>query len=75
LVRLFPGAASPGLIGGATGTVMAAGAMLAAFSGIIADTLQRRLGLHRRRLFRLIDALERQFNGNEGTGFVVRDQG
>jgi hypothetical protein len=69
----FPIAASPGLIAGATGTVMAAGAVLAAFSGIIADPLQRRLGLHRRRLLRLIDALERQFSRNGGTGFVVRD--
>jgi hypothetical protein len=68
-----PIAASPGLIAGATGTVMAAGAVLAAFSGIIADPLQRRLGLHRRRLLRLIDALERQFSRNGGTGFVVRD--
>jgi hypothetical protein len=59
----FPVAASPGLIAGTTGTVMAAGAIVAAFSGIIADPLQRRLGLHRRRLLRLIDALERQFSG------------
>jgi hypothetical protein len=69
----FPVAASPGLIAGTTGSVMAAGAIVAAFSGIIADPLQRRLGLHRRRLLRLIDALERQFSGNGGTGFVVRD--
>jgi hypothetical protein len=52
----FPVAASPSLIAGATGSVMAAGAIMAAFSGIIADPLQRRLGLHRRRLLRLIDA-------------------
>jgi hypothetical protein len=69
----FPVAASPGLIAGATGTVMAAGAVMAAFSGIIADPLQRHLGLHRRRLLRLIDALEEQFNGDEGAGLVVRD--
>jgi hypothetical protein len=69
----FPVTASPGLIAGATGTVMAAGAVMAAFSGIIADPLQRHLGLHRRRLLRLIDALEEQFNGDGGAGLVVRD--
>src|SRR5262245_9496499 len=69
----FPVAASPGLIAGATGTVMAAGAVMAAFSGIIADPLQRRLGLHNRRLLRLIDGLEAQFNGDGDAGFVVRD--
>jgi hypothetical protein len=41
---------------------MAVGAVVAAFRGIIADPLQRRLGLHRRRLLQLIDALERQLN-------------
>jgi hypothetical protein len=69
----FPIAASPGVVAGTTGTVMALGAVVAAFSGIIADPLQRRLDLHRRRLLRLIDALERQFSGDGGTGFVVRD--
>jgi hypothetical protein len=52
---------------------MAGGAVVAAFSGIMADPLQRRLGLHRGRLLRLIDALEVQFSGNGGAGFIVRD--
>ena len=69
----FPVAVSPGLIASSTGAVMAAGAAVAAFSGIIADPLQRRLGLHRRRLLRLIDALEAQFSEKGGAGFVVRD--
>ena len=46
---------------------------MAAFSGIIADPFQRRLGLHRRRLLRLIDAMERQFSVDGGAGFVVHD--
>ncbi len=46
---------------------------MAAFSGIAADPIQRRLGLHRRRLLRLIDALERRFSGDGEAGFVVRD--
>src|SRR6266567_3091692 len=70
---VFPVAASPGLIASVTGTVIAAGAVVAAFSGIVADPFQRRLGLHRRRLLRLIDALERRFSGGGEAGFVVRD--
>ena len=46
---------------------------MAAFSGITADPIQRRLGLHRRCLLRLIDALERRFSGDGEAGFVVRD--
>jgi uncharacterized protein DUF6635 len=52
---------------------MAGGAVVAAFPGIMADPLQRRLGLHRGRLLRLIDELEQQFSGNGGAGFFVRD--
>lgn len=69
----FPAAASPGLIAGVTGGLMAVGAVAAAFSGIVTDPVQRRLGLHRRRLLRLIDAIERQFNASETAGFITRD--
>ena len=69
----FPVAASPGLNVGVTGVLIAGGAVAAAFSGIIADPFQRRVGLHCRRLLRLIDALERQFKGDGEAGFVVRD--
>ena len=69
---LFPVSASPALILSMTGGLMAASAVLAAFSGIVADPVQRRLGLHRRRLLRLIDALERHFTSATGD-FVARD--
>jgi predicted DNA-binding transcriptional regulator YafY len=52
---------------------MLGAAVLSAFAGIVADPLQRRFGLHRRRLHRFIDALERQWmDGTEGA-FMVRD--
>lgn len=70
---LFPVATSATLIAGLTGGIMALGAAAAAFSGVVADPVQRRLGLHRRRLLKLIDATERQFLGDEGAGLVVRD--
>ncbi len=69
----FPVSASPGLVVGMTGGLMATGAVLAAFSGVIADPLQRRLGLHRRRLLRLIDTLERQFTGNPDSAYITCD--
>jgi hypothetical protein len=44
----------------ATPGVMTIGPALAvAFAGILADPVQRKLGLHQRHLLRLIDALER----------------
>jgi hypothetical protein len=70
---VFPVAASPALIAGLTGGLIGVGAIAAAFSGIIADPVQRRLGLHRRRLLRLIDALEGQFFSDAAGGLVVRD--
>ena len=68
----FPAAASAGLVAGVTAGVAGAGAIAAAFAGVVTDPLQRVSGLHRRRLLRLIDALERQFATRTGT-FAVRD--
>ena len=69
---VFPAAASAGLVAGVTAGVAGAGAIAAAFVGVVTDPLQRAAGLHRRRLLRLIDALEQQFATRTGT-FAVRD--
>ncbi len=69
----FPTAAPAALSIGLTGGIMAAGAMLSAFSGIVTDPIQRRLGLHQRRLHRLIACLERELTGGGESRFVVRD--
>jgi hypothetical protein len=53
-----PVAAGPGLLAVTIGGALAGGALLSAFSGILTDPLQRRLGLHRRRLLRLVQRLE-----------------
>lgn len=66
-------ATSPALVVGVTAGMAAGAAVFAAFAGIIADPVQRRLGLHRRRLLRLIDALERQFVEGEAAGFAARE--
>ena len=69
----FPVAASPALAAGLTGGLMLGTAVLSAFAGIVTDPLQRQLGIHRRRLERMLDALERQWiDGADGV-FVVRD--
>jgi len=70
---LFPVAPSAGLVLGTTGGLMLASASLAAFAGVVSDPIQRALGLHRRRLLRLIDGLERQFSDPAAPGFAVHD--
>src|SRR5690349_15020348 len=63
----LPAAASPALIGSVTGGLLAASSVFDAFAGIVADLVQRSLGLHHRRLLRLIDAIERQWQfGSRG---------
>ncbi len=69
---MFPAAASPALVAGATAGVMGVAALAAAFAGMVADPAQRALGLHERRLMALIGALEAGFEGREGE-FVVYD--
>jgi hypothetical protein len=71
---LFPAAVSPVLVGGVTGGLLAATSIASAFAGIIADPVQKGLGLHHRRLRRLIDALEKQWNSkHEDAEFVAHD--
>jgi hypothetical protein len=70
---LFPVTAGPRLLAVTTAGVFAAGTILAAFSGIIADPVQRRLGLHRTRLMRLLDALEQSLCGETGRYSTLRD--
>ncbi|HET8727274.1 MAG TPA: DUF6635 family protein [Alphaproteobacteria bacterium] len=69
----LPVAASAPLVAGVTGGLMAMAAVLAAFSGVVTDPVQRRLGLHRRRLVRLVDALEAELRRDGAGRFTVRD--
>ena len=48
-------------------------AVTAGFAGVISDPVQRALGLHARRLERLIDALGRELAGDSAVAFQVRD--
>ena len=71
---LFPAVASPGLLVVTTAGVFFGGAMLAAFSGVVTDPLQRRLGLHRGRLERFLRGLEADLCGEPGRSRLMRDQ-
>lgn len=70
---LFPIAPSAVLVTALTGGLLAASTVAAAFAGVVADPVQRRLGLHQRRLRRMLDALERQMHDPAAAGFVVHD--
>ena len=69
----FPVQPSAGLLFGATGGLMLLTAVTAGFAGVVGDPLQRALGLHGRRLHRLIDALGRELGGESEVAFQVRD--
>jgi hypothetical protein len=71
--NLFPATPSAALVAGATGGLVLLTATTAAFAGVISDPLQRALGLHQRRLHRLIDALGRQLRGDSDAAFHARD--
>jgi hypothetical protein len=70
---LFPALPSHGLIMATTGGLMVASTTFAAFAGVVSDPIQRALGLHRKRLTRMVDGLERQFFDPKASGFAVHD--
>ena len=70
---LFPVAPSAILVAGLTGGLLAASTVASAFAGVVADPVQRQLGLHQLRLRRMLDALERQMQDPDAPGFVVHD--
>ncbi|MGE5269728.1 MAG: DUF6635 family protein [Thiohalocapsa sp.] len=70
---MYPVAPGAGLMAETTGALAALGALVAVFSGILTDPLQRLAGLHRRRLLRLIDTLEGALCGDAPGTFPLRD--
>jgi hypothetical protein len=70
---MFPAAPSVVLVAGLTGGLMVGAACVAAFAGLVSDPVQRRAGLHARRLHRMLDALERQMLDPRAPAYVVHD--
>ncbi len=62
----------PWLTAGVFTGLLVPAAILAAFAGVIADPVQKRLGLHRRRLDRLVDTVAGRLR-REDAYFPVRD--
>jgi hypothetical protein len=69
---LFSATPSGVLVASITGGLIGLGAVVTAFAGVLTDPLQRALGVHRRRLHRLIDALGVELKGGR-QAFQVRD--
>lgn len=70
---VFRPGASPFLVGATVAALIMAGSVFAAFAGILADPVQTRLGIHRRRLLRLIDTLEVELTDTGAKPFVARE--
>lgn len=70
---VFPTHASPALVIAAVAFMAMLGAIVAAFAGVLADPVQARLGIHRRRLLRLIDTLETELAGSGEKPFTARE--
>jgi hypothetical protein len=70
----FPATASMGLVIASTGSILAALAILTSFSGIITDPIQYKLGLHQKRLNKLIHCLEKELRGLGDSKFKIKDQ-
>ena len=70
---VFPVGPSPGLIAATVAGLMILGSVVAAFAGIIADPVQVRLGIHRRRLLRLFDTLDAEISGSRDKPFTAQE--
>ncbi len=70
---VVPAAASGGLLIATTGGVMLAVGVVGALAGVVTDPVQQALGLHRRKLHRLIDALEAELLGEREAALRIHD--
>lgn len=69
---IMPVSASTSTIVLSTGGVAALLGVVSAFGGVIADPLQKSLGLHQKRLHKLLDSIEEQLTSNEGEALKLK---
>lgn len=69
---MFPAEPSWQLVAGMTVGLLAVSSVMAAFAGIVADPIQRALGIHRRRLEKLVDSMEADLLDGGTGNFRVR---
>ena len=70
---VFPAAPSPGTVAISLAALVGLGSVITAFAGVLADPVQAWLGIHRRRLLRLLDTLESELGGAQDRPFVARE--
>jgi hypothetical protein len=70
---LFPVSPSLGMIVAVLLLIMAATALVAAFSGVVHDPIQTVTGIHKRRLSRLLDAIQVSLGHDDGNGYRPKD--
>lgn len=70
---VFPVGATLSQVMVITGALIALASVVTAFAGVIADPVQARIGLHRRRLHRLVDALETDLTGAPPRRFAANE--
>lgn len=70
----FPPEPTLALIAGVSAGVLATLAAFAALSGIVSDPIQAALGLHRYRLQKMLNHMERDFLERSGNSFRPKDQ-
>lgn len=70
---MFPVGPSPGLVASTVLALVLTGAIIAAFAGTLADPVQARLGIHRRRLLRLLARVEAETAGRRESAPLPRE--
>jgi len=70
---VFPAAASAGLLAANIAGLLMLGAVIGAFAGVVADPVQTHSGIHRRRLLRLVDAVEDALVGTGAHPYTARE--
>jgi len=70
---IFPIGPSPALVAATVAGLMLLGSVIAAFAGVIADPVQVRLGIHRRRLLRLLATLDAEMDGSRDKPFAAQE--
>ena len=70
---LFPVSPPIGIVMATVLTVMVTIALVAAFSGMLHDPIQKRTGIHQRRLNQLLDAIEKSACQSLAKGYRPKD--
>lgn len=70
---VFPAGPEPWLIAATMAGLVFLGSIVAAFAGTIADPFQAWLGIHRRRLMRLLHAVDTEIGGADPKPFIARE--